>query len=104
MFLLVTALTARADFSYTMTTKASSGMMAGMMGDRPVKYLFKGNKMKTDHGASMMIMDFDAQTITNVHHNQKTYTVTKFGDISSKVGEGMKKSGAEISIDVKETG
>lgn len=95
---------ARADFSYTSTTKSAGGMAGGMTGDRVTKHFFKGNKMKIDNGDTAIILDFDAQTVTHVDNKQKTYTVTPFSQIGSQVNEGVKKSGAEISVDVKETG
>lgn len=97
---LAAGLTARADFSYITTMKSSSGMMAAAANNRVTKTYLKGQKMKTDSGDTVMIMDFDAQTITHIDPNQKTYKVTKFSD----VGEGMSKAGMEVNIDVKETG
>ena len=47
-----------------------------------------------------MILDFDAQNMTQINTAQKTYTVSKF----SELGETVSKSGMEINIDVKETG
>ena len=96
---LAAALTARADFSYTQTTKSAGGMMAGAAPILTKTYL-KGQKMKIDSGDSIMIMDFDAQTMTHVSTAQKTYTVSKF----SELGETVSKSGMDISIDIKETG
>src|SRR2546427_5605243 len=60
----------------------------------------KGQKMKTDSGATALIMDFEAQTITTISNDQKTYTVTKFADTA----QVLKKAGADVSVDVKETG
>ena len=97
---LAAGLTARADFSYTTTTKSSGGMMAGAATGNVTKNYLKGQKMKIDNGDSIMIMDFDAQTITHVNTAQKTYTVSKFSDLGETVG----KSGMDINIDVKETG
>ena len=100
LFLTLTAaLTARADFSYTQTTKSAGGMM-GAAAPTITKTFLKGQKMKIDSGDSIMIMDFDAQTITHVNGAQKTYTVSKFSDLAETVG----KSGMDINIDVKETG
>jgi hypothetical protein len=89
--------TALADFSYSTTTK-SSGMMGA--GDQTSKTSMKGQKMKVDNGSTSTIFDFDAQTITHVDNNAKTYSVSKFADM----GQALKQTGAEISIDVKETG
>jgi len=96
---LAAALTARADFSYTQTTKSAGGMMGAAVPTVTKTYL-KGQKMKIDNGDSIMIMDFDAQTMTHVSTAQKTYTVSKF----SELGETVSKSGMDINIDLKETG
>lgn len=96
--LLITAAgTAFADFSYTTTTK-SSGMMAA--GDHTSKTYMKGQKMKLENGSTSTIFDFDAQTITQVDNNSKTYSVSKFAEM----GQALKQTGAEVSVDVKETG
>jgi hypothetical protein len=94
-------LTAQADFSYDMTMKSSSGMAAAAPGsNRVTKTYLKGQKMKRDSGSTAMILDFDAQTITNIDNNQKNYSVTKFSDIGAAAGQ----SGLEVKVDVKETG
>ncbi len=92
----------RADFSYTTTMKSSAGPMAAVAGgnDRASKTYLKGQKMKIESPDSIMIMDFDAQTITHLSPTQKTYTVSKF----SELGAGMDKAGMNVNIDVKETG
>jgi hypothetical protein len=100
-FTLAAGLTARADFSYTMTMKAAGGMAAAMpANNRVTKTYLKGQKMKMDSGATAMILDFDGQTITNIDQNQKTYTVTKFSDMAGAVS----KAGLDVNVDVKETG
>src|SRR5258708_306386 len=102
---LAAGLTARADFSYSTTMKMSGGMMSGMggMNDRATQHFFKGNKMKMDIGDTAIILDFECQTMTNIDNKKKTYTVMSFNDLGSMT-EGLKKSGAEITVDVKETG
>jgi hypothetical protein len=100
---LACSLTARADFSYTQTRKSASGMAgaaASAAGNQTSKHYMKGQKMKTDSGSTALIMDFEAQTITTINNDQKTYTVTKFADTA----EVLKKAGADVSVDVKETG
>src|ERR1700730_1925799 len=98
---LAAGLTARADFSYSQTTKSSTGMMAAAVpNDLVTKTYLKGQKMKMDNGSTIMILDFDAQTITHIDPNQKTYSVTKFSDL----GTDMSKIGLEMNIDIKETG
>jgi hypothetical protein len=92
---LIAAASARADFNYVMTRKG-----AATAGDNTTKYYLKGQKMKTDSGSSAVIIDYDAQTVTMVNNTQKTYTVTKFGD----VGKDLPQSGIDVSASVKETG
>jgi hypothetical protein len=99
MLTLAASLTARADFSYTTTTKMSGGMNG--LG---TKNFFKGNKMKMDLGDTATILDFDAQTFTHIDNSQKTYSVKSFNELGSTAGEELKKSETEITIDVKETG
>jgi hypothetical protein len=99
---LSACLTARADFSYVTTTKSTGGMMAGAMNSVSKNY-FKGNKMRADRGDSGTIIDFDAQRVTHIDNKQKTYSVVGFDEVGKNM-EGMKQSGAEITIDVKETG
>jgi hypothetical protein len=60
----------------------------------------KGQKLKMDTGPTAMILDFDAQTITNIDQTQKTYTVTKFADM----GAAVSKANLQVNVDVKETG
>jgi hypothetical protein len=101
LLMLAVGLTARADFSYTMTMKASGGMMAAApANNRVTKTYLKGQKLKMDTGPTAMILDFDAQTITNIDQTQKTYTVTKFADM----GAAVSKANLQVNVDVKETG
>jgi hypothetical protein len=100
---LACALTAHADFSYTQTSKTTGGMMGGMAGaaaNRTSKHFMKGQKSKTDSGTTSVIMDFEAQTVTTINNDQKTYTVMNFSDM----GKMMKDAGADVQIDVKDTG
>src|SRR5258708_7168400 len=96
---VATSLTALADFSYTSTTKGS-GMMSAA--NNSSTHYFKGQKMKMDMGGTgtVMIMDFDAQTMTSINTSAKTYTVTKFSDL----GQTMKDVNADVKIDVRDTG
>jgi hypothetical protein len=101
--MLATTLTARADFSYTSTRKTTGGAMAAMAGaanQTPAKYYYKGQKMKVDNGDTAMILDFDAQTITNINNTQKTASVKAFSDVAATAG----KSDMALKVDVKETG
>jgi hypothetical protein len=98
---LAASLTAHADFSYTTTQKTTGGSMGAMMGatgDRTLKFYLKGQKMMTSTGDIDIIVDFGAQTITNVNNAKKTYTVKKFGDAAA--GE----ANTDVTMDVKETG
>jgi hypothetical protein len=94
-FALLAGMTARADFSYTTTRKSGPG------GEGATKNFYKGQRMMTDTSDTSMILDFGAQTMTNVNKSQKTYTVTKFSDLN--LGSA-KEALAETKIDVKETG
>jgi hypothetical protein len=96
---------AHADFSYTTTRKTTGGMMASMGGaaggPQTSKSYFKGQKMKTDSGgATAIILDFDAQTITTINTTKKTYTVKSFSDI----GAAGKTADVDVKVDAKETG
>src|SRR5690349_14367186 len=99
---LACTLVARADFSYTQTRKSATGMAAAAVASQnpTTKTFFKGQKMKIDSGNSAHIIDFDAQTITNINNADKSYTVTKFSDL----GQMMKDTGAEVKVDVNDTG
>jgi hypothetical protein len=102
LFLTAAAsLTLRADFSYSTTMKLPGGGMAATPGmNRVTKTYLKGQKMKIESGASVMILDFDAQTSTYIDSSQKTYRVSKFSDL----GEPLSKPGQDVHIDVKDTG
>ena len=91
---------ARADFSYTTTSKTTGGSMAAMAGNMNTtgKVFFKGQKIRNDNGTTSTIIDFDAQTITTLNHQTKTATVAKISDMAPRAGE------MNVKIDVKETG
>jgi hypothetical protein len=90
---------AKADFSYSQTRKSSQAMPAAG-GEATTKHFLKGQKMKVDSGKTASIFDFDAQTVTVLDNQQKTYTVTPFGDL----GKGLPQTGMNANVDVKETG
>ncbi|HEX4136559.1 MAG TPA: DUF4412 domain-containing protein [Bryobacteraceae bacterium] len=98
--LLFITLAARADFSYTTTSKTGGTMaaMAGAGANTPSKYYFKGQKMKSESGDIALIIDFETQKMTTINHKAKTVSVTKLGDLGAKAGDVSAK------IDVKETG
>lgn len=91
---------ARADFSYTTTSKPTGGSMAAMAGGnaQTSRLYFKGQKMKSDNGTVATVIDFDAQTLTTINHTAKTVTVRKLSDLGAAQNE------ASVNIDVKETG
>ena len=99
---LACSVAAHADFSYTSTRKSTGGMVAGAMANQnpTTKHYLKGQKMKMDMGNTAIIIDLDAQTFTNVNNADKTYSVSKFSDMA----QTMKQVGADVQIDVKETG
>jgi hypothetical protein len=100
--LLAGTWTARADFSYTTTRKATGGAMASFAGgsNQNSETYYKGQKMRTETGDTATIFDFDAQTIMTINNKQKTVSVKSFSDISSAV----KQNNLSAKIDVKETG
>jgi hypothetical protein len=77
-----------------------AAMAGGANSTGPSKYYLKGQKMKVDTGATAMIMDFDAQTVTTINNGQNTVTVQSFSDLGAAAG----KSNISTKIDVKETG
>lgn len=83
---------ARADFSFTMTQKSGPGN--GMV----VKHSIKGQKEVEDRGRVTVVMDFDAQTLTTIDHNAKTYKVARFSDLGSSAAAG------EVQAEVRNTG
>jgi len=91
---LIAGAAARADFSYTQTSKSSGS-------ESVTKHYLKGQKMLTDSGSVTTILDFDAQTVTSINKSQKTYTVTKFADMGQAAAAA---GGADVKVDVKETG
>lgn len=55
MMTLAAGMAARADFSYTTTRKSAQSAPGG---DQVTKYYLKGQRMVTDTGNSVLIMDF----------------------------------------------
>ncbi len=99
LLVLAVSFAARADFSYTMTSKAS-GMMAAA-GGQTTKYYLKGQKYMMDMPSMAIIVDFDSQTVTSINKTQKTYTVTPFAQLAQTTG-GANMS--DVQFDFKETG
>ncbi len=91
---LAVAVAARADFSYQ--TDRKSGNQAA---PQTTKYSYKSQKMMVETGDSVIVTDFDAQTITRLNRAQKTYSVMKFSEIGQSTA-----SVSDVQVDVKETG
>lgn len=89
---------ARADFSYTMTMKNAGGMPAA--GGSSDHAFLKGDKLRLDHGNTSSILDLSAQTVTQINHTQKTYSVAPFGQFAAGAGQ----VDVDMKIDVQETG
>jgi hypothetical protein len=95
LFLLtgIIAAAAHADFSYTTVTKSPGG-------ETTSKHYIKGQKSITDNGSTVIVMDFDAQTMTTVNKPQKTYSVKSFSDLAGKSAA----AGVSMNADIKKTG
>lgn len=93
--LLAAAAAAHADFSYTATHKSAAANT-----EQTTKYYFKGDKMAFESGNSTSIMDFDAQTLTHIDRTKKSYTVSKFSDLSAETAA----QGVNVEADFKQTG
>jgi hypothetical protein len=94
---------ARADFSYTMTSKPTGGAMISMAGaaaNTVTKTYIKGQKMRTEQGDTATQVDFDAQTITTINNAAKTFSVRTFSDVTRTVNQAA----PQATIDAKETG
>ena len=117
----------KADFSYDQTSKITGGMMVSMMrvagafskdakkaGEPTVSTIaVKGNRMLHRGADSAQIIDLDAETITRVHFESKTYSVVTFAqmkqamdDAAKKMQEHQKGSQADMQFEVslKDTG
>lgn len=119
-FAAIFAGTACADFSYEQTSKITGGMMAGMMkfagafskqAREPMQTTVsvKGDVMTTASRNQIHIIDLNAETMTEVDLEKKTYAVITFADMAKaleKMSEKMGQKDANVSFkaDVKETG
>jgi hypothetical protein len=121
-----------ADFSYDQSTKITGGAMAGMMkfagafskaAREPLQSTVsvKGNRMlhwNKDHAS---VIDLDAETITEINFQRKTYSVMTFAEMKQAMEQAMQQvksqkgdpapgnSGdsnvsTDFKIDVKDTG
>jgi hypothetical protein len=98
-FLVLTAIAAaaaHADFSYITVTKSPAG-------ETTSKHYIKGQKIITDSGDRVTIMDLDAQTMTTVNKTQKTYTVQSFSEMFGKSSPAA-AAAADVNADIKKTG
>jgi hypothetical protein len=112
-----------ADFSYQQTTTITGGMMASMMSvvgvfsksaREPVRVTvaLKGDKMANRGANDSTVIDLNAQTITHIDFQKKTYSVVTFDEMKqaldqmSKKMEKQKESGpqAEFKVSVDSTG
>ncbi len=91
---LAMAISAFADLTYSSTVKSGPG--AGTV----TKHFLKGNRSKAESANSVIITDYDAQTVTILMPANKTYRVTPMSQSSA----AMEKAGGDIKADVKETG
>ena len=119
---LCTASLALADFSYEQRSQVTGGAMAGMMKlagafskklREPMSTwtYVKGNKIAHVTGANTQLYDIDAETITSIDHEKKTYSVITFAQMQeafAKLRGDMKKEAPEVDtqlkVDVQETG
>lgn len=93
MLAALAGIAAHADFSYTTVTKSPAG-------ERTSKHYIKGQKIVTDDGSKVTVMDLDAQTMTTIDKAQKTYTVRPFAELFNKAAP----AGTSVNADVEKTG
>lgn len=116
----------RADFRYEETSKITGGAIVGMMkfvgafskdarrANEPINstIAIKGNRMirKTQYNAT--ITDLDAETITTVNFDKKTYSTMTFAQMRQAMDDMMKQmdkskpdaSDIKFKVDVRDTG
>jgi hypothetical protein len=120
--LALAAASARADFSYEQTSKITGGMMAGMMkfagafskqAREPIQMTVsvKGDRLSTASAHHISIIDLNAETMTDVDLDKKTYAVITFTEftramqqMSEKMGEKAGDGSVNFKADVKQTG
>jgi hypothetical protein len=95
-----------ADFRYDETTQITGGSVVGMMkfagafskdakkAMDPVTstVLVQGNRMARINPDSTEIVDLDKETITNIDHKKKQYTVMTFEQMKQQMEQAMKKA------------
>lgn len=104
---------ASADFSYKHETKMTGGAMAGMMkmtmrmsksareAMQGTTYI-KGNKSAEQNGGTVTIYDLDADTITTVDNEKRTYSVMTFAEMREAMARMSEKmSGKQDNAEVR---
>ena len=95
----------RADFRYSQTTKVTGGAMAGVsrtlgVFSRDIRALtepqtqtvmVKGNRMTSFDNRAMHIVDLDAETITEVNLEKKTYSVITFAQMAEALAKSAQR-------------
>jgi len=116
----------KADFSYDQTSKVTGGAMVSMMrvagafskdakkANEPTtsNIAVKGNRMVNRTAGTAQIIDLDAQTITRVNFEAKTYSVLTFeqmkkalDDAAQKMREHQKdQADIQFEVSLKDTG
>jgi carbon monoxide dehydrogenase subunit G len=120
--LVLSAASARADFSYEQTSKITGGMMAGMMkfagafskqAREPIQTTIsvKGDRLSSASAHHINIIDLNAETITDVDLDKKTYAVITFAEMaramqqmSEKMGDKTGDASLNAKANVKQTG
>lgn len=105
-FSALLALPALADFSYQETTRITGGSMVRMMKMVPgggkaldpqtSQVYLKGNKLATVSQESISIIDLDAETMTSVDMNKKTFAVITFQEMAQALEAAKAKMEAEL--------
>jgi len=109
-----------ADFSYEQTSKMTGGMLAGAMkvvgvfskqAREPIKSFsaVKGNRMVHSSASQAQVIDLDAETITEIHYDKKTYSVITFAEMTQALEQAVQQVKtsdvkADFKVAVKETG
>jgi hypothetical protein len=100
-----------ADFRYQETTKVTGGSLVGMMkvagafnkaakkGMEPVTsaVLVKGDRMARINPERTEIIDLDKETITQIDHHNKQYTVMTFAQMKQQMEEAQRRAAQQQS-------
>lgn len=113
LVLALAAVSAFADFSYKQETKIVGGSMAGAMKmamkmsksarDAMLGATYiKGNKSAVQSGDTVTIYDLDADTITTINNDKRTYSVVTFAEMQQAMARMSEKmSGKKGEADIK---